>query len=78
MEAHLADVVPTKWERLRTGPPPLTTALRTRGDGRGHPEAADLWSAMAEALKVSALGVQAPIANDTFRSAGGDAAAVRG
>ncbi|MEC8816768.1 MAG: hypothetical protein VXX34_05175, partial [Candidatus Thermoplasmatota archaeon] len=27
-----------------------------------------LWSAMAEALKVSALGVQAPIANDTFRS----------
>ena len=35
---------------------------------REHEESPDLWSAMAEALKVSALGVQAPIANDTFRS----------
>ena len=35
---------------------------------RDHPEAASLWNAIAGALKVGALGVQAPVANDMFRS----------
>ena len=70
MEAHLADVVPTKWERLGDLAllPYDHCSSDTWGRLRDHPEAANLWSAMAEALKVSALGVQAPIANDTFRS----------
>ena len=65
-----AALVPTKWERL--GDLVLFPQEWRRSDAwpavSQHPEATALWEAMAEALKVTSLGVQAPIADDTFRS----------
>ena len=65
-----AALVPTKWERL--GDLVLFPQEWRHSDAwpavSQHPEATALWEAMAEALKVTSLGVQAPIADDTFRS----------
>lgn len=63
-------LVPTKWERL--GDLVLFPQEWRHSDAwptvSQHPEATALWETMAEALKVTSLGVQAPIADDTFRS----------
>ena len=64
-------LVPTKWEKLGD------LALLSRNVAsteqwiivRNHADAEALWKAMADALNVGSLGVQAPIADDTFRSA---------
>ena len=65
-----AALVPTKWERL--GDLALFPQEWRHSDAwptvSQHPKAKALWEAMAEALKVTSLGVQAPIADDTFRS----------
>ena len=65
-----AGLVPTKWERL--GDLVLLSHEWRQSvewpTVSQHPEATGLWEAMAEALKVTSLGVQAPIADDTFRS----------
>ena len=67
---NLAILVPTKWERL--GDLALLSHEWRQSTAWAavskHPEAAALWDAMAKALKVASLGVQAPIANDNFRS----------
>ena len=63
-------LVPSKWERL--GDLALLPHEWRTSEAwpavRDHPEAASLWNAIAGALKVGALGIQAPVANDTFRS----------
>lgn len=65
-----AALVPTKWERL--GDLVLLPQEWQQSEAwttvSQHPEAPALWEAMAEALNVTSLGVQAPIADDTFRS----------
>lgn len=66
-----ASLAPTKWEKLGD------LALLSRHVAsteewaivRDHADAEALWKAMAHALNVGSLGVQAPIADDTFRSA---------
>lgn len=65
-----AAVTPQKWERL--GDLALLSQQVIRSEAwnlvRHHDRAEALWKAMATALNVNALGVQAPIADDTFRS----------
>ena len=63
-------LVPTKWERLGDLVlfPQEWRQSEVWATVRRHPHATALWKAMAEALKVTSLGVQAPIADDTFRS----------
>ena len=65
-----AELVPTKWERLGDLVllPHEWRQSETWATVRQHSRAKALWEAMAEALKVTSLGVQAPIANDTYRS----------
>ena len=70
LEFNAESFVPHKWERLgdlALLPHKFLTSkewdlLRNHGDVNA------LWKAMAAALKVNALGVQAPIADDMFRS----------
>jgi len=63
-------LVPIKWERL--GDLMLLPLEWRQSEAwlavRQHPEVTSLWSSMAEALKVTSLGIQAPVANDIFRS----------
>lgn len=70
ISSEAAALVPSKWERL--GDLVLFPQEWRHSDAwptvSQHPMAKALWEAMAEALKVSSLGVQAPIADDTFRS----------
>lgn len=65
-----AGLVPTKWERL--GDLVLFPQEWRQTEAWAmvcqHPHITALWEAMAEALKVTSLGVQAPIADDTYRS----------
>lgn len=70
LEMTVDEVVPTKWEKLGNL---VLLPVDWGGDGvaetlQAHQKAETLWRAMAEALNAEALGVQAPIANDTFRS----------
>ena len=70
LEMTVDEVVPTKWEKLGNL---VLLPVDWGGDGvaetlQAHRKAETLWRAMAEALNAEALGVQAPIANDTFRS----------
>ncbi len=67
---HLADVLPTKWERLGELVllPTTLSSDAAWTEVRSHPNIRALWEAMASALQVSALGIQHPIADDTFRS----------
>ena len=64
-------LTPTKWEKL--GELVLLPHALSQSEAwrtvREHEESPALWKAMADALKVSSMGVQAPIADDTFRSA---------
>ncbi|MGB1419215.1 MAG: hypothetical protein ACPG7K_00380 [Poseidonia sp.] len=64
-------LTPTKWEKL--GELVLLPHTLSQSEAwqtvREHEESPTLWKAMAEALKVTSLGVQAPIADDTYRSA---------
>ena len=64
-------LTPTKWEKL--GELVLLPHTLSQSEAwrtvREHEESPALWKAMAEALKVTSLGVQAPIADDTYRSA---------
>ena len=66
----LTEHLPTRWERLGDLVllPHETMAQTGWMEARRHPHATMLWERMAEALKVSSLGVQGPIADDTFRS----------
>ena len=63
-------LVPIKWERL--GDLVLLPLEWRQSEAwlavSQHPEVTSLWTSMAEALKVTSLGIQAPVANDTFRS----------
>ena len=64
-------LVPTKWEKLG-GLALLSRHVASTEEWdivRDHADAQALWRAMADALNVGSLGVQAPIADDTFRSA---------
>ena len=70
LEMTVDEVVPDKWEKLGNL---VLLPVDWGGDGvaetlQAHRKQRDVWSAMAEALNAEALGVQAPIANDTFRS----------
>jgi len=70
LEMTVDEVVPTKWEKLGNL---VLLPVDWGGDGlaetlQAHRKAETLWRAMAEALNAEALGVQAPIANDMFRS----------
>ena len=69
--AEVNQLLPAKWEKLGELvllPRELgqTTTWRNITE---HPKSDDLWKGMAHALKVTSLGLQAPIANDTYRSA---------
>jgi len=70
LSLNAGTMVPTKWERL--GDLVLLPHEWRHSEAwpvvSQHPEVASLWKAMAEALKVTSLGLQAPIANDLFRS----------
>ena len=69
--AEVNQLLPAKWEKLGE----LVLLPRELGQTTTwekiiqHPMANDLWKGMARALKVTSLGLQAPIANDMFRSA---------
>jgi len=71
VDAEVNDLLPAKWEKLGE----LVLLPRELGQTTTwrkiteHPKADDLWKSMAQALKVTSLGLQAPIASDTFRSA---------
>jgi tRNA wybutosine-synthesizing protein 3 len=71
VEAEVNDLLPTKWEKLGE----LVLLPHELGQTkawekvRQHPMVRDLWKGMAGALKVTSVGLQAPIANNTFRSA---------
>ena len=70
VEAEVNDLLPTKWEKLGE----LVLLPHELGQTkawekvRQHPMVGDLWKGMARALKVTSVGLQAPIANNTFRS----------
>lgn len=71
VDTEVNDLLPAKWEKLGELvllPRELgqTTTWRNITE---HPKSDDLWKGMAQALKVTSLGLQAPIANDTYRSA---------
>ena len=71
VDAEVNDLLPAKWEKLGE----LVLLPRELGQTTTwrkiteHPKADGLWKSMAQALKVTSLGLQAPIASDTFRSA---------
>ena len=66
----LTEHLPTRWERLGDLVllPHETMTHTGWMEARRHPHATMLWERMSEALKVSSLGVQGPIADDAFRS----------
>ncbi|RJU92926.1 MAG: hypothetical protein DWC03_05780 [Candidatus Poseidoniales archaeon] len=63
-------LAPAKWEKLGDLAllPRQVSTTEAWKTARSHEHAESLWGAMAAALNVSAIGVQAPIADDTFRS----------
>lgn len=68
--ADLLASVPSKWERLG-GLILLPADLSEQPswlEVMNHPQCEDMWLGILDALKGDALGIQAPIANDTFRS----------
>ena len=71
VDAEVNDLLPAKWEKLGE----LVLLPRELGQTKTwekvaqHPMAETLWKGMAQALKVTSIGLQAPIASDTFRSA---------
>ncbi len=71
VDAEVNELLPVKWEKLGQ----LVLFPRELGQTETwekvaqHPMAERLWEGMAEALKVTSIGLQAPIANDVFRSA---------
>ena len=71
VEAEVNDLLPTKWEKLGE----LVLLPGELGQTKAwekvtqHPMVGDLWKGMARALKVTSVGLQAPIANNRFRSA---------
>ena len=71
VDTEVNDLLPAKWEKLGE----LVLLPRELGQTTTwrkiteHPKSDDLWKGMAHALKVTSLGLQAPIANDTYRSA---------
>lgn len=71
VDAEVNGLLPVKWEKLGQ----LVLLPRELGQTTTwekvaqHPMAESLWKGMAEALKVTSIGLQAPIANDVFRSA---------
>ena len=71
LDVNVHDLLPTKWEKLGQ----LVLFPYELGQTKAwkevaqHPMAEALWERMAHALKASSLGLQAPIANDTYRSA---------
>ncbi len=71
VDAEVNDLLPAKWEKLGE----LVLLPRELGQTKTwekvaqHPMAETLWKGMAQALKVTSIGLQASIANDTFRSA---------
>ena len=70
VELDIETIVPTKWEKLGGL---VLLPVDWGGDGildtiEAHSHGEDMWRAMAEALKADSLGVQAPIANDLYRS----------
>ena len=64
-------LLPTKWEKLGKLAllPRHVSTTKEWAVVRDHIDAETLWKAMANALNVDSLGVQAPIADDTYRSA---------
>lgn len=70
LHADLIASIPSKWERLG-GLILLPGDLNEQSSWRevmNHPQRHDMWLKIIDALKGDALGIQAPIANDTFRS----------
>ena len=71
VDAEVNDLLPAKWEKLGE----LVLLPRELGQTKTwqkvaqHPMTETLWKGMAEALKVTSIGLQAHIASDTFRSA---------
>lgn len=67
---RLLEALPTKWERL--GELVLLSgevmSQAPWHSVRSHPSSHRLWEAMTTALKARSLGIQRPIANDTYRS----------
>ena len=70
LELDANALAPQKWEKL--GDLALLPRSPFTSDDwalvRNHDDVESLWKAMASALKVGALGIQAPIADDTYRS----------
>ena len=71
VDAEVNDLLPAKWEKLGELVllPRELGQTKTWGKVAQHPMAETLWKGMAQALKVTSIGLQASIANDTFRSA---------
>ncbi|MDP6200187.1 MAG: hypothetical protein QF531_05395, partial [Candidatus Poseidonia sp.] len=69
-EERLLEQLPTKWERLGDLVLLPSEAMNQPAwqTVRSHPSSPELWEAITTALKTRSLGVQRPIANDTFRS----------
>ena len=67
---RLTACMPTKWERLGDLVllPSHLSSDEVWREVRSHPKADALWTAMASALQATSLGIQQPIANDTYRS----------
>ena len=70
VDLNIDDVVPAKWEKLGGL---VLLPVGWGGDGivdiiEAHSRSENMWRSMAEALKADSLGVQAPIANDLYRS----------
>ena len=68
---RLLEALPTKWERLGDLVllPGEVMSQAAWQSVRSHPSCQRLWEAMITALKARSLGIQRPIANDTYRSA---------
>ena len=70
VEAEVNDLLPNKWEKLGELVllPGELRQTKAWEKVTQHPMVGDLWKGMARALKVTSVGLQAPIANNTFRS----------
>ena len=68
---RLLEALPIKWERLGDLVllPGEVMSQAAWHSVRSHPSCQRLWEAMTTALKARSLGIQRPIANDTYRSA---------
>lgn len=68
---RLLEALPIKWERLGDLVllPGEVMSQAAWHSVRSHPSCQRLWEAITTALKARSLGIQRPIANDTYRSA---------